>query len=412
MPKTIVDIIEDVKQQELEYGIKEYSVYNNEKNYYNPILKFFHDHDAELYCPEILQQYYEMISQKHENSEVSDHRFRDIKRCIKRIRSCAETGSVDFTKNHPKTYQPSENGMNLYADILEFHHCAENISNNNQAILRNFICYLEQKGIALQDISDNVIMDFIDAAKTTYRQSNGYIRQSMVLVSDYLKSQGICLKMNYRELQMKGRRERMIEPFTVDEISRILSSIDAGSKTGIRDKAIILLAYSTGLRAIDITSLHLTDIDYKKGSVSVVQSKTGQPVFLPLNASTMNAVADYILKERPDSDDTHIFLSSRAPFNPLRGSESPGNISRKYCRIAEIEKKPGRDFHSFRRSFASGMSSAEIPLTIISQMLGHTGINSDKPYLSYNEKQMQLCALDFSDIPLTDGIYAKEGDGA
>ena len=48
MLKSIVDIIEDVKQQELEYGIKEYSVYNNEKNYYNPILEFFNDHDAEF----------------------------------------------------------------------------------------------------------------------------------------------------------------------------------------------------------------------------------------------------------------------------------------------------------------------------------------------------------------------------
>ena len=50
MPKTIVDIIEDVKQQELEYGIKEYSVYNNEKNYYNPIPAVSYTHLC-LYLP-------------------------------------------------------------------------------------------------------------------------------------------------------------------------------------------------------------------------------------------------------------------------------------------------------------------------------------------------------------------------
>lgn len=409
MQKTIRDIIEEVKQQELDYGITDYTVYNYEKNYYQPIITFFDEHDAEFYSSDILNEYAECIKRRYQDSEFSDHRFAQIKRCIRRIYSCAETGIVDFKKQHAKLYQPSEKGMELYDDILEFNHCASDISSNNQAILRNFICYLEQNDIATEDITDKVLLNFIDNAYAVYKQSNGYIRQSMVLVSDYLNSRGNCLKMNYRELQLKGRRQRVIEPFTVDEISGILSSIDVDSKTGKRDKAIILLAYSTGLRAIDISSLLLTDIDYKNKSVSITQSKTGKQVYLPLNMSTMNAIADYILNERPKSNDMHIFLSSVAPFKQLHGSRSLGNISRKYCRIAGIEKKPGRDFHSFRRSFATCMSSAEIPLPVISQMLGHDNINSDKPYLSYNDKQMLRCALDFSEIPLTVGIYAEGG---
>ena len=405
MQKTIADIVEDVKQQELDYGLKEYSVYNNDKNYYQRVIKFFHEHGTEMYSQELLQQYLDEVSGLHESHEISRHFYADIRRSVKRIRSCAATGRVDFSKSHPKVYQPSPDGIKFYNAIVEYSHCSHTISNNSQAILRNFICYLEKNGIDECGISDGVILDFITAAKASYEQSNGYIRQSMALVAAYLKSKGVVLKINYGELQMKGKRKRVIEPYSADEISRILSSIDLDSGTGYRDKAIILLAY--------ITSLNLTDINYKKRSVSVIQNKTGKHVFLPVNVSALNAVADYIMLERPESKDTHIFLASKAPYNQLRGSRSLGNISRKYCSKAAVEKKPGRDFHSFRRSFASGLSYAGVPLTTISQMLGHSGINSDRPYLSYNEGQILRCALDFTDIPLTKGIYAEGmgGDG-
>lgn len=413
MQKTIMDIVEDVKQQELEYGINEYSVYNNDKNYYQRVIKYFRDHGTENYCQELLLQYLDEASSRHDRHEISGHLYASVRRSVKRIRSCATTGRVDFSKSHPKVYQPSPDGINLYNAIVEYNRCSHTISTNNQAILRNFICYLEKNSIGECSISDDVILNFITAAKTSYEQSNGYIRQSMALVAAYLKSKGVVLKINYGELQMKGKRKRVIEPYSADEISRIISSIDLDSGTGYRDKAIILLAYSTGLRAVDITSLNLTDINYKERSVSVIQNKTGKHVFLPVNVSALNAVADYIMLERPKSKETHIFLASKAPFNPLRGSRSLGNISRKYCRKAAIEKKPGRDFHSFRRSFASGLSYAGVPLTTISQMLGHSGINSDRPYLSYNEGQILRCALDFTDIPLTKGIYAEGigGDG-
>lgn len=67
-----------------------------------------------------------------------------------------------------------------------------------------------------------------------------------------------------------------------------------------------------------------------------------------------------------------------------------------------------RAFHSLRRSFATELSLSEVPLPIISQMLGHKNINDDKPYLSYNRTQVAFCAMDFSDVPIKNGIYKNE----
>ncbi len=410
MYQKISEIIEEISRQELEYGINQYSIYNNQKNYYKPILLFFQDQAKEIYDPEILMKYSAKVEDDFRNSKIKNHIYTDLKRGIKRFKSCAETGKVDFSKSHPKMYQPSEEGMKLYSAILDFNKCSDSISNNNQAIIRNFICYIEYNKINVADIDDDTILGFLKNIKDTYSQSNGYIRQSIVLISNYLKSQGNLFKMNYSQLQMKGKRKRIIEPYSVEEISDILAATDLDLNSPYRDKAIILLAYSTGLRAIDITSLKLSDIDYRKHSLSIIQRKTNYPVSLPVNATALNAIAEYILKERPKSNDAHIFLSSVAPHNPLRGAKSLGNISRKYCREANIEKKTGRNFHSFRRSFASHMSASEVPLPVISQMLGHVSLNSDKPYLTYHEEQMQKCSLDFSEIPLKEGIYSESGD--
>ncbi len=81
-------------------------------------------------------------------------------------------------------------------------------------------------------------------------------------------------------------------------------------------------------------------------------------------------------------------------------------LSKKYCKLAGVEKKPRRAFHSVRRSFATELSLKGIPLGEISELLGHRSLRLDKPYLSYN-KNIAFVAGDFSEIPITDGIYTK-----
>ena len=79
----------------------------------------------------------------------------------------------------------------------------------------------------------------------------------------------------------------------------------------------------------------------------------------------------------------------------------------KYCRKASIEKKRFRSFHSLRRAFGTELAIAEVPVTSISQMLGHKDMSSDKAYLSFNRTQTSLCAADFSGVPITKGVYAN-----
>ena len=78
----------------------------------------------------------------------------------------------------------------------------------------------------------------------------------------------------------------------------------------------------------------------------------------------------------------------------------------KYCRLASVEKIDYRSFHSLRRAFGTELTMAEVPVTSISQMLGHSDMSADKAHLSFNKTQTSLCSSDFSEVPITKGVYA------
>ena len=175
----------------------------------------------------------------------------------------------------------------------------------------------------------------------------------------------------------------------------------------IRDLAIVLLAYDTGLRWCDIKDMKFEDIDWKNGLVSIMQKKTKKPVTLPLSGKTMNAIADYILKERPKSDFREVFLTKKGLPKPLKRGF---RILEKASRESGVDIIKRRKFHSLRRTYATEMSGADIPLETISQMLGHKSVKEDKPYLTYNREKISFLTFDFSLVPLNSKFYLDKED--
>jgi integrase len=273
--------------------------------------------------------------------------------------------------------------------------------------MRHFFVFVESLGINDYEITGDMIRRFINEASKTNAGSMNYIIYSINLITKNLKRNKIAdMQSDFHYFMPKSKPIRLILPYTQEEINRILQAIKSDSISAKRNRAIILLAFNTGLRGIDIVNLQLSDINWKTGVVRVVQSKTKYPVTIPICGMVMNAIADYILEERPACDEKSVFLKAVSPHAPLKGTSSLDSILEKLCRKAGVEKKPYRSFHSLRRSFATELSVAEVPLTSISQMLGHQSIDSDRPYLSFNRKQTSLCACGFEEIPINHGIYA------
>ena len=119
----------------------------------------------------------------------------------------------------------------------------------------------------------------------------------------------------------------------------------------------------------------------------------------------MNALADYILDWRPKCDVSEVFVTVKAPYRSL--SKGFGSMIDKYCEKAGVQKIALRGFHSIRRSFETVMVSRGVPIWTASQMMGHKTITEDKPYITHNKSQAAFVAMDFSDVPITTGFYAR-----
>ncbi|MCL4439725.1 MAG: tyrosine-type recombinase/integrase, partial [Firmicutes bacterium] len=145
----------------------------------------------------------------------------------------------------------------------------------------------------------------------------------------------------------------------------------------------------------------IADIDWANDRIHVTQQKTSKPLELPLRATYGNAMADYLLYERPSSNSTRLFLSALAPFRPLSSHAAYRAILLNAFRDADIFKQ-GRicGTRFTRHNAASHMLKNGVPLYDISAMLGHCDPNSVDTYLATDENMMAECCLP---VPCVEG---------
>ncbi len=191
--------------------------------------------------------------------------------------------------------------------------------------------------------------------------------------------------------ELVSSRKMYHEGFSEAELMCLLDQPDRNTPTGKRDYAMMVLAVQSGLRACDIVRLKLTDIDWRNREIRIVQHKTGQPLALPLETESGNAIADYILNGRPSTALPYIFPCHIGPVRMLEARSASAVVS-KHMRKAGISPNR-RAFHALRRTFGTQLLQNEVPFDLIQQLLGHTDMNSMKPYLSVDEQNLKLCAL-------------------
>jgi integrase len=163
-----------------------------------------------------------------------------------------------------------------------------------------------------------------------------------------------------------------------------------------------MLALQTGLRACDIVNLKRQDINWSKNEIRIVQVKTNRMLSLHLPVECGNAIADYLLNARPECDIKNVFLCSTHPLRPIRNSSSMGSIFSRYMKKAGfkdiINKRTG--IHDFRRTFGKNLLKSETSLDMLSELLGHSDMESSKPYIAIDEFGLRKCALNLVPVAL------------
>ena len=199
---------------------------------------------------------------------------------------------------------------------------------------------------------------------------------------------------------VKARKQTAIPSvWTHEELKQLVGAIDRGSPKGRRDYAIILIACRLGLGCTDIKNLCLENFNWTEKKICFTQSKTGQPMELPLVPDVGWAVIDYLRYGRPKVDSSRIFVRHMAPFLPFAEGDHLDQLIRTYMVKAHIPMRgKHRGMHSLRHTMASVLLEKDTPLPVISDIIGHLDTNSTAVYLKVDMERLAECPLDFEEV--------------
>lgn len=280
----------------------------------------------------------------------------------------------------------------------------------SMGIIRQFLYFLEKEGVTdASFMEEKHILTFIRNEAPNHKASMGKLLRTIRKFIKFLRTEKIVHLDTDKFLTTAGRcRQKALPCFTDEELKRIFAQIDRSCDKGKRDYAIFLTALRTGLRASDISELKLTDINWIERTISVTQKKTKTALHLPLPVDVGNAIAEYILNSRYKTENPYIFLrlENTAAMTPLEPTSFNGYL-RKYMESAGITRTgwDGKSFHALRRTTGTRMITSGVPISTVSQILGHTNIESSKHYIFLDTEKMRECCLDLGSMyPRKEGL--------
>lgn len=153
------------------------------------------------------------------------------------------------------------------------------------------------------------------------------------------------------------------------EVECLLESCDHTSSVGRRDYAVLLLLARLGLRAGEVVTLELADVDWRAGELTV-RGKGSFQDRLPLPHEVGEALAAYLGQDRPSSATRRVFLRMKAPYQGFNHASTVSTIVRRAVERAGLTP-PTRGAHLLRHSLATGMLRAGASLAEIGQILRH-----------------------------------------
>lgn len=397
-------LIDLVSKRLEDLGYNKRYVWGSSYSAMRSIQKYHRQCGTSYYDPAITAEFMKISAERYANGEFRRAYWNFLRKAAERLDDFFLTGDLSWKRN---SYKPPIHLCDEFACLLEkfmnsrlFH---ENTRCDFVWVLRKYLLYLQEHGFqSFSDISLNDVRLFM--LDTSQKVSLGslsniqcYIRKFHIFLAEQEIPAPDCIGL----LSYRIPRDVHVKNYVTDEeLEKILQQIDTDTSLGKRDMAIILLGATTGLRAIDIVHLELSDINWRTGEIHIIQSKTQGHIYLPLVKCVGDALIDYILNSRPESNSSKIFLRSQAPFTGLESAATVGYMFNRYLKKAGIQRCPfdGKTFHGFRRRIGHNLLHSGVPLTTISQILGHRTLSATEQYLSLDSDILKKCALDLKNI--------------
>lgn len=293
---------------------------------------------------------------------------------------------------------PIKEALNKFKEYLKVNNYTERTVGSYINYVDIFARYLKQKGIKkLEDIT----RDAVDQYQIDLSTKNQYTKQYLTLKTQMARLCAIIVFFRFlyeKNVIDRNPASHIKLPkvpksppsnyLTYKEIISILKAADQKDLLGIRDKAMLELLYSVGMRNSELRNLTIADIDFTNHIIRIF-GKGKKERIIPIGKVALDYIQEYMERSRPFLLNPHkptdiLFLSKRG--NKLCEEMLP-YIVRKYKSRTSIEKYINA--HTFRHSMATHLLMRGMDLRSLQEMLGHNSIETTQIYTHIDLKDLK-----------------------
>ena len=250
--------------------------------------------------------------------------------------------------------------------------------------LYQFLRFFQQDGGASRnpaEITSLQVREYLANLRDKNYQKTTVVRKLATIRSFYkfLVKKGFVQQNPLIEIQTPKVDKRLPHFLGVDEVEKLLAAPSGTSFQSIRDRSIMEVLYSTGLRVSELTSLNTTDVDCV-GEVIKARGKGRRERIMPVGLKALEAIRTYIetrttVPKINEKDPDALFLNR---FGDRLSSRSIRKILDKYIRITGLDEKTSP--HTLRHSFATHLLNRGANLRMVQELLGHKHLSTTQIY--------------------------------
>ncbi|OUW96334.1 MAG: hypothetical protein CBD90_00210 [Chloroflexi bacterium TMED230] len=222
----------------------------------------------------------------------------------------------------------------------------------------------------------DLIRKFISELRINRTQ--GSIRRiisNLKIYFEFLLEENIISNNLFSEISSPKIEKKLPSIASVDEIDKMIEMIDTDTKLGKRDKAIIELIYSAGLRVSEVNNLNIDDIDTQINQAIIFGkgSKYRAVIFSNFTSKVLKKYLD--IRDESNKNEKGFFLNNVGKRLSIRSIQ---HLVKKYINLAGLN--PKYHTHTLRHSFATHLLDGGADLRVVQELLGHTSPKTTEIY--------------------------------
>jgi integrase/recombinase XerD len=292
-------------------------------------------------------------------------------------------------KGNPAPGNPLHAYLHAYNDWALAAGYSEHTMTSKRAGVLRFIVWCDERGITRPTELTRPMLERYQRHLYQHRKSNGaplsVVAQLGLLNSitswfRWMVRQHHLLHNPAADLERPKRPQSLPKTvLTIDQVENVLNQGDVSTLLGLRNRALMELFYSSGIRRMELTALKLYDVDTERGTLMVRMGKGRKDRFIPLGARASAWVDKYMQGVRSEIvtgyDDQTLFLDD---FGQPMTARFLSDLVRRHLEAAGITT-PGA-CHVFRHAMATHMLENGADIRFIQAMLGHANLDTTQVY--------------------------------